>query len=353
MTLLDRYIETVAFRAILLVAATLTTLFTLLDFVDQLGSVGQGHYRVIDALVYVLLTSPSRLLQVTPVSMLLGCLLALGALARNSELTALRGLGVSEARIIAPVMKLAVPIVLALFLMAQFVIPPAQQLAQSQRMSALSSSTSIRTSDSFWARRDNQYLSVQEFEYGNIPRDIDIYDFADDGSMKSLIHADRADIQPDGTWLLSGVSRKRIDSSQFETEYLPSLSWPSFIPTQLLVLPPEDMPPVALYRYVRDLEERHQQAVRYEQELWEKISIPVSMLAMIMITAPFVFAPPRSQNSGQQITIAVVFGIVFSLCQQIMRHLTLLLGLNPAAASLAPSLALVGLAVYLFQRAHR
>jgi lipopolysaccharide export system permease protein len=74
---------------------------------------------------------------------------------------------------------------------------------------------------------------------------------------------------------------------------------------------------------------------------------------MIMITAPFVFGPPRSQSGGQQITIGAIFGIVFSLCQQITRHLTLLLGLSPAATSLVPPLALMGLAVYLFQRAHR
>ena len=56
MTLLDRYIEATALRAIVLVAATLTTLFSLLEFVEQLASVGQGHYRVIDAFVYVVLT---------------------------------------------------------------------------------------------------------------------------------------------------------------------------------------------------------------------------------------------------------------------------------------------------------
>jgi len=353
MTLIDRYVGAVALKSIALVAATLTTLFSLLEFVDQLRSVGEGHYRLIDALVYVSLTSPSRVLQVTPVSVLVGSLLALGTLARNSELMAFQSFGISEIRIVAPAMKLGVLIVIALFLLAEFVIPSAQQLAQSQRTSALSSSESSRSSDSIWAHRDNQYLSVQEFEHRNIPRNIDIYEFASDGGLKNIIHADRADIQSDGTWLLTDVSKKSIHSSQFQTEHLDSLTWSVFIPTDLLVLPPESMSPVALYRYVRDLKHRHQQALRYEQELWTKIGIPLSIIAMIMITAPFVFGPPRALNSGRQMIIAVVLAMVFSLCQQIMRQLTLLLDLDPTVTALAPSLALMAMAVYLFRRAYR
>jgi lipopolysaccharide export system permease protein len=113
MTLFDRYIGAAALRAFVLVAAALTALFSLLEFVEQLSSVGQGHYGLSDALTYVLLTVPSRLLQVAPVSMLLGCLLALGAFAKNSELIALHSLGISEIRIIGAILKLAVPVIAA------------------------------------------------------------------------------------------------------------------------------------------------------------------------------------------------------------------------------------------------
>ncbi len=355
-TLLDRYVGFAAFMAVLQVAAALTALFSLLEFVEQLSSVGQGHYRLIDALVYVLLTVPSRVLQVTPVSMLLGCLLALGALARGSELTALRSLGFSEKRIIGSVLKLVPPIIVALFLMEQFVIPPAQQLALEQRTSALSPSGSLHNDDGFWAQGDRQYLNVQQFEYGKIPKDIDIYAFNAEGRLDSFVHADRADVLPDGTWRLVGVQKNTIRGEQFQTEQLESLLWHSFLPpneTQLMTLAPENMPPIALYGYVRDLEKRHQQALRYEQELWAKAGMPLSLVAMIMIAMPFVFGSPRAQNAGLQITIGAVFGIVFSLSEQISSRLDLLLDLNPAVTALAPSLLLMALAVYLFRHAHR
>ena len=356
MTPVDRYVGAAALRAFILVATTLTALFSLLEFVEQLASVGQGRYGLNDALAYVLLTAPARLLQVTPVAMLLGCLLALGAFARNSELIALQSLGISEIRIVGAILKLAVPVVLILFLMAEFVIPPAQQRAQAERTAALALTASPRTDTSFWVRGDHQYLNVQQFDSVAAARNIDIYTFADDGSLTGFIHAERADIEPDGTWSLIDVVKKRIDASTFETEHLDTLSWPSFVSEpqiQFLMLPPETMPPIALYRYVRDLAKRHQQAIRYEQELWRKASVPFSIVAMILIAAPFVFGPPRAQSTGRQITIGALFGIVFSLSQQIVGHLDLLLGLNPMIAALAPSLALMALASHLFRRARR
>ena len=334
----------------------LTALFSLLDFVQQLASVGQGHYTIGDASLYVALTAPLRLLQVTPASMLLGSLLALGLLDRNSELTAMQSLGVSEHRIMGRIGLLAVPILVALFLMAEFVIPEAQRTAQELRSQALTSMAMARGDNSFWAEGDGQYLDVQQLGYGNVPSQIDIYAFNHDGRLASFIHADRADIEPQGNWLLMGVTRKTVHDSQFRTSHMPSLVWHSFITakqTQLLILPPESMPPIALYRYVRALRQRHQPTIRYEQELWEKLSIPLSIMAMIMIAAPFAFTPPRARNVGRQVAIGAGIGIVFALVQQITSHLDQLLDLDPAATALAPSLALMAIAIYLFAHAHR
>src|SRR5580700_6936939 len=151
MTRLERYIAIATLKALLLVSGGLTILFGLLEFVNQLHDVGKGHYRLIDALVYVLLTAPARLLQLMPAAMLLACLFALGALATRGELTAMRAGGISPRRIVGSVFKLAGGTVISLLLVAEFVIPPAQQLAQAERASRLSSADAVRSGNSFWA----------------------------------------------------------------------------------------------------------------------------------------------------------------------------------------------------------
>ena len=354
MTLLERYIAIATVKALGVVSAGLMSLFSLLEFVGQLHDVGKGHYRLIDALAYVLLTAPARLLQLMPAAMLFACLFALGSLATRGELTAMRAGGLSPRRIVGSVLKLAGYTVVALFLLAQFVIPPAQQLAQSQRASRLSSSEAVRSGDSFWAAGDHQFLNVRRFNNGNIPSDIFLYEFAANGESLRFIQADHAEIRPDGNWLLEDVSRKRFTGTQIETDRLASLVWHPFLrPRQaaVLILPAESMQPIELYQYVRDLERRHQPAARYAQELWAKIDIPLAMAAMILIAAPFVFGPLRSQGTGQRMVIGTIIGIVFSLLQQITIYLGLLLNLNPALTATVPSVLLMALALYLFRRA--
>jgi lipopolysaccharide export system permease protein len=353
---LDRYVAGAVLRSLLMAGLGLTALFSLLEFVEQLTFVGQGRYRALDALTYTAMTIPARLLQVTPAAVLLGNLLALGALARSSEITALRALGVSEARIISAVLKLAGALVIILFLLAQYVVPSAQQYALGHRTAALADTAPGRSGTNFWAERDRQYLNVGRFRDGNIPTDISIYTFAEDGSLSSYIHAERGDLQG-RDWVLYDVMRKYpVTVNQLRTEKMARLVWRSFLPpqqTQLLTLPPESIPPVALFRYVRDLERRGQESLRYKQELWARIALPFSIAAMILVAAPFVFGPTRSQSTGGQVAIAALVGMAFTLVQQIASRLDLLLNLNPALTALAPPLGVMALSLWLFKRLHR
>ena len=351
----SRYVRFTTFRAFAITAVALTGLFSLLEFVEQLASVGQGAYHVSNAFIYVVLTVPSRLLQVTPISMLLGSLLGLGALARNSELTAMLSLGISQRRIIRSVLALAVPIVTALFLVAEFVIPAAQQLAHAERSSALHFSANYHGDDSLWAESGHQYLNVKRFDDNDTPSGIDIYAFEPDNSLMSVIHADRAHIQPDGIWLLSNVSRKRVRQSILKTDRLASIAWRSFLsPQQLrfLNLPLDSIPPIELYRHILSLREQHQSTTRYEEEFWARISVPFSIVAMIMIVSPFLFGAVRLQSTGRNLTYGVGFGIVFSLVQQILNHLGVLLDITPALTALAPPVVVIGIALYLLRHAY-
>ena len=348
-----RYVQGAALKAFALVSLALTGLFSLLQFVEELAFVGQGHYRVAGALLYVLLTAPSRLLQVTPVSLLLGSLLALGPLARHSELTAMLSLGISGNRIIAAVLELTLPLVAALLLTAEFVVPPAQQLAQSQRAAALSSASSFHSDNSLWAEGNHQYLNVREFERGNVPVGIDIYGFADDGSLRSVIHGDRGAIRPDGTWLLTGVTRRRVRNFDISIDHPPSVVWHSFLPARqvrFLILPLDSVPPVALFRYVYGPGHGDAQAGRYRRELWARIGIPFSMVAMVMISAPFAFGPMRMRTAGQSIVRGIGIGLVFSLGQQIVGRLGLLLDVSPAVTALLLPCLVIALAVHLLRR---
>src|SRR5690606_37103867 len=101
---LDRYIGSSVFLAILSVLGIIVGLALLFAFIDELGDLS-SNYGTLDALAYVLLTLPRRAYEMLPMAALIGCLIGLGSLASNSELTIIRASGVSVGRIVWSVMK--------------------------------------------------------------------------------------------------------------------------------------------------------------------------------------------------------------------------------------------------------
>ena len=144
----------------------------------------------------------------------------------------------------------------------------------------------------------------------DVLHDVDIFSFDKDGNLTRYLHGDRADIEPNGSWLLTGVVQKQVEAAIFHTEDLPSLVWQPFITLsqlQLLRLPIDTMPPVELDKYLRHLKRQALPAGQYEQELWARIAFPLSIVAMIMVAAPLVFGKVRARN-GYQIVVGAAIG---------------------------------------------
>lgn len=351
--MLDRYIAWVVGRAFLMVLLGLTALFSLLAFVEQLSFVGEGQYKLHDALIYTVLTAPARFLQIAPIAMLLGTLVGLGSLAKSSELTAFRSFGISQLRIIGSATKLCVPIIIGLFFLAQFVIPPAQQTAQREQAAALGDALPGLTNGGFWTQKNGVFLNVQSYAGNRLISGISLFTFSAQGNLESFIEASSATPQPDGTWKLDHVTRYQVSDGQTTVSTQDTLNWKPFLTTRqlnLLSLPPQTMPPLALYNYVRQLKYQHQEALTYQQTFWNMVAVPLSLIGMTLIAGPFVFGPQRSSGAGRQIVIGALVGMSFILVQQITGYLGLLLAIQPAFSALAPSLLLLAIGCWHLER---
>jgi lipopolysaccharide export system permease protein len=154
---------------------------------------------------------------------------------------------------------------------------------------------------------------------------------------------------------LQNVLEKQVQGNQFVTTQLPSLAWASFVSLphmQLLQLPPATMPPVELFRYIHELRRNDQQAVNDELVFWSMVSLPFSLLALVLAAAPFAFGSQRMQSAGRQLLIGALLGIGFELTQQLIFYFGLRLNLPPALTALVPSLLLGGAAAYAIRRRH-
>lgn len=354
MKILDRYIRLHITGGYLLIMAVLISLFTFLDFIDQLDDMGKGDYRLQDIVIFVILMAPRRLLDLMPATALLGGTLALGSLAGSNQLVAMRAAGVSVAQIGWAVMKAGLALVLAVVVLTEFIVPPLQQKAYERQLITMGRIRALRTDQGFWSRDGTRFINIRQIRNGRIPTDINIYEFDEKGRLRDFIHAKNADIIQRDHWILHGVWRKTLDGQTVTTASLPSQSWRPFLDDaqfQALQYPADSLSPSDLYQYIHYLQAGGQDTRAYELQFWQKVVLPLTTGAMVLLSIPFVFSLPRLRNAGQRILAGAIIGIVLYFLNQVIANLGVLLDLNIPLLVLFPVLVIVGFAWRLFRRA--
>jgi len=354
MKILDRYIGGTVARGYLLVLLVLLTVFSFLTLVDEMENIGKGRFRLWDAGVAVGLMVPRHIVELLPVTALLGSILALGGLASRHELVAMQAVGVSASRIAWAVIKTGAVLVVAAMLLDEFVIPPFEQLNHAHHALTKTQKGFQWTEHGFWARNDHRMIHVQTLLHGRIPEDIDIYRFDEKGHLRVFIHARQGRLRQPHQWILTDVDQKIIKDSNIVTHHVPQLTWESFLtPEQieLLLLPAESLSPSDLYEYIQYLQESRQNSDHYELAFWKKVSMPMATAAMVLIAIPFVFGPLRTAGMGWRMMAGSFVGLAFHLTSKIVGHLGLLFSIHPAVTTLAPVVSLLGVAIWLLRRA--
>ena len=108
MKLMARYLTREIAGGIMAVLLGFLGLFAFFDLINELDDIGQGGYRLPQAVLYVLLGLPSHIYELMPVAALIGCIYALAQFAQNSEFTAMRAAGMSRQLALRGVLVLGV-----------------------------------------------------------------------------------------------------------------------------------------------------------------------------------------------------------------------------------------------------
>lgn len=120
---LDRYVlreQMVALSAGLLF---FVSVFVVVDVFEKIDTFLDNQVPLQTVALYYLVSIPGIVLQVLPMAMLLSCLLALGQIGRNNEITAMRAAGIGPGRIAAPLLVLAVLTSVLVFVTNEVILP--------------------------------------------------------------------------------------------------------------------------------------------------------------------------------------------------------------------------------------
>lgn len=341
---LHRYLWGSAIRGYLPVIAILLAVFSLFVFVEEVEEVGNGRYTFWAAGEFVLLTLPERFVVLSPFIALLGSIMALGGLASGRELLAMQAGGISHYQIAWAVMQVGILFMVTVVCLEEYVTPTLDQYAHISRSLALSDSHVYQGKQGLWFREGNRYIRIKTLKYGEIPQEIDIFEFNPNGEMIAYLYAEEADVQNPQKWVLKNIQKKIIDGHRVSEVALPSLMWDSPFNREemrLLTLPASSLAPSDLFRYIEILQRKNQNVLRYELAFWEKIFMPLKTGLMILVALPFAFGPLRSASAGKRIMLGGLVGIGYYLTTEILENLGILLGASAFLTTIIPFLGIV------------
>lgn len=344
MRILNRYLAGSLLRGYLPVLAILLAVFSLIVFVDEVDEVGKGRYTFWGAGEFMLLTLPSRFVVLAPFIALLGSIIALGGLANTRELTALQTIGVSHYQVAWSVMKVGLVFVMLVACFEEFITPPMDQRAHLTRSLALSDSQAYQGKQGLWFRENTRYIRIKTLKYGEVPQDIDIFEFDQDGQMTAYLFAEEADVTNPQKWILKNIHKKTINGFRVSQETLAQIVWDSPFQReemQLLTLPASSLAPSDLFHYIEILQQKNQNVLRYELAFWDKMFMPLKTGLMILVALPFAFGPLRTATAGKRILLGGLVGIGYYLATEILEHAGVLLGASAFLVTLFPFLGLV------------
>ncbi|MFV9684458.1 LPS export ABC transporter permease LptG [Pseudomonas sp. NY15367] len=353
MAKLDRYIGTQVFFAILAVLGIILGLALLFAFIDELGDLNKGDYGLGQALWYVLLTAPRRAYEMLPMAALIGCLIGLGTLASNSELTIMRAAGVSIGRIVWAVMKPMLVLMLAGILIGEYVAPLTENQAQADRALAQGGGAAQSSKRGMWHRQGQEYVHINAVQPGGVLLGVTRYRFDDERRLLSASFARRAEYR-DNHWMLSNVKTTLLHADHSEVVNQREERWDIELNPELLgtvVMEPEALSVTGLWQYIHYLSEQGLNNARYWLAFWTKVLQPLVTGALVLMAISFIFGPLRSVTLGQRVFTGVLVGFIFRIAQDLLGPSSLVFGFSPLLAVLVPAgiCALAG--VWLLRRA--
>lgn len=337
--------------AVSFVTLCFLSLFFFFDFVEELQSIGRHgatEYQLIHALTYVTLMISSHLYELLPIAVLIGTIFVMARFAQSSEYTILRTSGLGPWRALKTLLILGLGFVLVTFAIGDYISPAADRSAQLLKARYQGRITVGHTGA--WLKEKQVYsqyaVNIKALESDGSMRGVRIFEFDNQGYLKSVVQAESASHGADDAWNLKSVVRTEFpardqDSAHVDRAQMDSFRWPNHISSEMVsaaLLKPERMSTIDLFQYIRHLDANGQSAQRYQIEFWKKVFYPLSCLVMVVLALPFAYLHFRSAGITGYVFGGVMAGISFFLLNNVFSYIGNLQNWQPWLTAALPGM---------------
>ncbi|MDR0244468.1 MAG: LPS export ABC transporter permease LptG [Burkholderia sp.] len=349
MRLYEKYFARQIYVTFVFILFAFSGLFFFFDLISELNSVGHGNYKFGYAVLRVALQTPSRFYEIIPVAALISAIYVFAQMAANSEFTIFRVSGLATNQALRSLLKIGVPLVIITYLIGEFVGPYADQLSERVRLQALGASVSSNFQSGVWvkdtlAARENgeqvtRFVNVGSLSPDSTISNVRIYEFDSKFQLQNVRIAQTGRYEPPGHWLLKGVTETELTpikpiSGQPADALNPvyrsqQVSLPEYLLRSdltpqilsVLLVSPERMSIINLFRYIQHLRENQQDTQRYDIALWRKLLYPFAVFVMLVLSLPFAYLHTRAGVVGVKVFGGIMLGMSFQLLNTLFSHI--------------------------------
>lgn len=356
MQTLRRYLFRQLVGATALVLLVFLGLLFFLDALNQLSDNGHGFAR---ALLLVALQLPSRAYQVLPIAVLTGAVYVLAGLAASSEFTVMRMAGLNPRVALAQLVGFGMLCAALVFALGEFVAPAAQRLQATLQAQASGGQFGSAPDAGLWVRNregtnDDQMINIGGISADGRLRNVRIYVLDDAAHLLRTVRAASATYLARGKWELRDVQSVQLPSGgsgDIQRTDLARLEWHTAVSPAVLdalVLSPDDMSVLDLWRYIGHLRANGQAVQRAQLDLWRKLLYPLSGVVMMMLALPFGYLHARSGQLSWKVFAGIMLGVSFILMNTLTSRLGLVASWPVWLAAALPYLLYGGAALGFF-----
>jgi lipopolysaccharide export system permease protein len=339
MTLLRGYIVLSVLRGVAIVLSVLLTVFTSIELVQQLSDTGTGDYGLPQAVSYVLLRLPRRIVDALPTAALIGSLLSLGNLAVHRELVVMRASGISSMQLLVSVGLAGFGLAVVMALLGESLAPSLSAYAVDMRSQAMQKDAIAASGQATWLRDGDRILSLRrqagDLGYGG---GVLLFEVGPEQSLRQVARADSADIDDQSRWVLSNYAETSFLENGVDTRSEREATQTYSVNPDLLVsvVRADLLDTPSLQRYIRYLKDTSLDSWRYEMAYWTRLSSLASVVLMAVLALPFVLGGLRTAGTGARLMLGLMIGLTYYVVGEVLARSGEVFELDPAAVAWAP-----------------
>ena len=352
MKLFDLYIFKNILQSVLVVLFIFLALLGFLEFIAQADDIGIGSYGLNQAIQYSLLKLPSAIFQLMPIIILIGSLLALGDMSKNSELLVLLTSGVSLQRMCVSIFFSGIVLCFFTASIGEYISPKMERYADQYRTINKYQYSRLGDTGGIWLREGDKIIHINLLKENKSFGNVSIYQLAGHNKLSKISRASSAGIDDYNQWILSNLSETVFDSDGITDDYSRYKIEKTKLNRDLVnltIVKSEDLNIVELYRFINYLDSNDLDSSPYRMVFHSRIASLLAIPIMCLFALPFSLGLLRKKGIGYRIILGIMIGLLYFLLQQTLAESAVVYNLEPFLVGWLPILLLIILVFSFFR----